>query len=133
MTQTQCIKEECCSAKNASSAHTFTQDNTPRVLFHFAVPKPLSTWVSHYEPLNYDTDSLHQSHLRARRSVSEDSTVHLHFKAHKRTFSLRLKRDLDTFSDKLEVVGHTGDSLVVDTSHIYDGHILGKFILVCYA
>jgi len=90
------------------------------------VAKPLSEWVSHYEPLDYDTDSLHQSHLRARRSVLDDSSVHLHFKAHSRAFSLRLKRDLDTFSDKLEVVTHAGENLDVDTSHIYEGHILGK-------
>jgi disintegrin and metalloproteinase domain-containing protein 10 len=82
--------------------------------------------VSHYEPLDYDTNSLHQSHQRARRSVSEDATVHLHFKAHERSFSLRLRRDLDTLSDKLEVVDHRGDNLDVDTSHIYEGHILGK-------
>lgn len=106
----------------------------PWILFHFAVPKPLSAWVSHYEPLNYDTDSLHQSHLRAKRSVSEDATVHLHFKAHKRSFSIRLKRDLETFSDKLEVVSHAGDALDVDASHIYDGHILGIFcLLLVYA
>ncbi|CAB3382365.1 Hypothetical predicted protein [Cloeon dipterum] len=88
--------------------------------------KRLSEWVSHYEPLTYDSDSLHRSHQRAKRSVTEDAAVHLHFRAHSRAFSLRLKRDLDTFSDGLEVVSHDGETLDVDTSHIYHGHILGE-------
>ncbi|XP_059486798.1 disintegrin and metalloproteinase domain-containing protein 10 [Neocloeon triangulifer] len=91
-----------------------------------AVPRRLNDWVSHYEPLTYDTDPVHRSHQRAKRSVSEDSAVQLHFRAHNRAFSLRLKRDLETFSDRLEVVTHEGDPLDVDTSHIYKGHILGE-------
>ncbi|KAF4532479.1 hypothetical protein B566_EDAN003055 [Ephemera danica] len=94
---------------------------------HFCGCLRLSEWVSHYEPLEYDTEQLHRSHLRAKRSVTHsDAVVHLHFRAHGRAFSVRLKRDVSTFSDSLEVIGPSGNVEPVDTSHIYQGHILGE-------
>jgi disintegrin and metalloproteinase domain-containing protein 10 len=63
----------------------------------------LNEYISHFEPLNYDTKHLHAKHSRAKRSIGEDQHVHLKFSAHGETFHLRLKRDLTTFSDNLEV------------------------------
>lgn len=63
----------------------------------------LNEYISHYETLNYDDRHLHASHNRAKRSVTKDHHVYLRFKAHGKDFHLRLKRDLTTFSDKLEV------------------------------
>lgn len=84
----------------------------------------LNEYISHYETLNYDDRHLHASHNRAKRSVTKDHHVYLRFKAHGKDFHLRLKRDLTTFSDKLEV--HSTDGPVpFDTSHIYQGEVIG--------
>lgn len=65
--------------------------------------RPLNEYISHYETLSYDHKHLHASHSRAKRSVTKDHQVHLRFKAHGKDFNIRLRRDLSTFSDKLEV------------------------------
>ena len=70
----------------------------------FLVGKRLNEYISHFETLSYDTKHLHAKHTRAKRSIiGEDQHVHLKFSAHGETFHLRLKRDLTTFSDNLEV------------------------------
>lgn len=63
----------------------------------------LNEYISHYETLNYDHHQIHASHSRAKRSVTKDPYVNLKFRAHNRPFHIRLKRDVDTFSDKLVV------------------------------
>lgn len=67
------------------------------------VGKRLNEYISHHETLNYDAKHLQASHDRARRSIDDDEHVHLKFSAHGERFHLRLKRDLTTFSDHLEV------------------------------
>lgn len=52
--------------------------------------------------------------------------VAIKFRAHGKDFHLRLKRDLNTFSDKLVIVGPNGSIEDLDTSHIYEGHLVGK-------
>uniref|UniRef100_A0A1A9X2A6 Pep_M12B_propep domain-containing protein n=1 Tax=Glossina brevipalpis TaxID=37001 RepID=A0A1A9X2A6_9MUSC len=84
----------------------------------------LNEYISHYETLNYDHQHIRASHHRARRSVTKDHYVHLKFQAHGRDFHLRLKRDLYTFSDKLEIIDNNGP-LDVATDHIYDGQVIG--------
>lgn len=69
----------------------------------FSVGKRLNEYISHYETLSYDVKHLHAEHSRAKRSIGEDQHVHLKFNAHGERFHLRLKRDLKTFSDNLEV------------------------------
>lgn len=63
----------------------------------------MNEYISHFETLSYDTKHLHAKHTRAKRSVGEEQHVHLKFSAHGEKFHLRLKRDLTTFSDNLEV------------------------------
>ena len=86
----------------------------------------LNEYIRHYEVLTYDRDDVHRSHVRAKRSVIRDNAVHFRFSSHGRSFNIRLKRDLTTFSDNLVVVGPSGQQEDVETSHIYQGHILGK-------
>lgn len=75
----------------------------------FLIGKRLNEYISHYETLSYDTKLLHAKHNRAKRAtienVDEHHHVHLKFTAHGENFHLRLKRDISTFSDKLEVRG----------------------------
>ncbi|XP_037899959.1 disintegrin and metalloproteinase domain-containing protein 10-like, partial [Glossina fuscipes] len=85
----------------------------------------LNEYISHYETLNYDHQHIRASHHRARRSVTKDHYVHLKFQAHGRDFHLRLKRDLYTFSDKLEIIDNNNGPLDVATDHIYDGQVIG--------
>lgn len=86
--------------------------------------------MSHYEPVTYDHEHLARSHDRAKRSVTnDDSNVHVSFEAHGHHFRLRLRRDLETFSNSIEVLDSSGNRIhpdEVDTSHIYRGHIIGK-------
>ncbi|XP_059220422.1 disintegrin and metalloproteinase domain-containing protein 10 isoform X2 [Stomoxys calcitrans] len=84
----------------------------------------LNEYISHYETLNYDHHHIRASHHRARRSVTKDHFVYLKFQAHGRDFHIRLKRDLKTFSDKLEIIDSNGP-LDVSTDHIYEGRVIG--------
>ncbi|XP_065358478.1 disintegrin and metalloproteinase domain-containing protein 10 isoform X2 [Calliphora vicina] len=84
----------------------------------------LNEYISHYETLDYDHQHLRASHHRARRSVTKDHYVHLKFQAHGRNFHIRLKRDLYTFSNKLEIIDSNGP-LDVSTDHIYEGDVIG--------
>lgn len=86
----------------------------------------LNEYIQNYEPLNYDTRKVHDSHIRAKRSVASDSYVHMQLHAHNRKFNLRLKRDTSVFSRKLVVDTLDGEIKDFDTSHIYDGHIAGE-------
>ncbi|XP_048517768.1 disintegrin and metalloproteinase domain-containing protein 10 isoform X3 [Dendroctonus ponderosae] len=86
----------------------------------------LSEYISYYEPLSYDTKAVHNAHLRSKRSLVSNNNVYLSFSAHQRHFRLRLKRDLEVFSDKLEVLDDKGQRIDMDTAHVYSGHILGE-------
>ncbi|XP_040923152.1 disintegrin and metalloproteinase domain-containing protein 10 [Toxotes jaculatrix] len=87
---------------------------------------PLNKYIRHYEGLSYDTETLHNSHQRAKRALSpQDRTVHLDFHAHGRHFNLRMKRDTTLFSPEL-IIEVSGDETPVDTSHIYSGEIFGE-------
>lgn len=99
-------------------------------MFLFSGPRRLNRFIRDYETLSYDKEAVLQSHHRAKRSVTNpNSAVHLQFKAHSRTFNLRLKRDLNTFADNLVIVDSHGSPLSpsqADTAHIYSGHLVGE-------
>ncbi|XP_015596186.1 disintegrin and metalloproteinase domain-containing protein 10 isoform X2 [Cephus cinctus] len=86
----------------------------------------LNEYIRHYETLSYPAEDVHRSHLRAKRSVTRDNAVNLKFRSHGRNFHIRLKRDLTTFSNDLIVEGPSGKIEDLDTSHIYQGHLLGE-------
>ena len=99
-------------------------------LFTFSVAaRRLNEYIRHYEPLSYPTEEVHRGHLRAKRSVTRDNSVTLKFRSHGRDFHIRLKRDLATFSNNLIIEGPSGQTEDLDTSHIYQGHLVGKFYL----
>lgn len=76
----------------------------------------LNDFVSNFEPLNYDRHLLENGHQRVRRSPVQDSTLHLDFKSHGRSFKLRLKRDTTIFAPNLDA----GPEF--DPSKLYKGH-----------
>lgn len=82
----------------------------------------LNEYISHYETLNYDHEHIRASHIRARRSVTKDHFVHLKFAAHGRDFHLRLKRDLNTFSDKLDVS-------IINIYELFQNYNLNSFVI----
>ncbi|KAL5282018.1 ADAM10 family protein [Megaselia abdita] len=88
----------------------------------------LNEYISHYETLDYDAEAVHNKHLRARRSVNIDENLSIHFEALGQKFNLRLKRDIETFSSnlKIESSNKNDGNLDVDTSHIYQGDLLGQ-------
>ncbi|CAL8109487.1 unnamed protein product [Orchesella dallaii] len=93
----------------------------------------LNEYIDHYELLDYDPSEVHENHNRVKRWANDDSTlsygflepeVHLNFRAHKRHFKLRLKRDTGVFSSNLQVEGDAVDrNNELDTSHIYSGFL----------
>lgn len=86
----------------------------------------LNEYISHYETLSYDTAEVHESHGRTRRSITRSPYVNLKFSAHGRHFHLRLKRDITTFSDRLQVVDTAEQPLAVDVSHVYEGRLVDE-------
>uniref|UniRef100_A0A8C6M8W7 Disintegrin and metalloproteinase domain-containing protein 10 n=1 Tax=Nothobranchius furzeri TaxID=105023 RepID=A0A8C6M8W7_NOTFU len=87
---------------------------------------PLNKYIRHYEGLSYDTETLHNSHQRAKRALSpQDRMVHLDFHAHGRHFNLRLSRDTSLFSPDL-IIDVSGEETPTDTSHIYSGELFGE-------
>lgn len=92
----------------------------------FVTANRLNEFIRHYEAVRYDSDEIHRSHIRARRSVVHDQHVHLSFRSLGRNFNVRLKRDLEVFAGNLAVDGVNN----VDTSHIYSGHLIGMPVLL---
>lgn len=67
---------------------------------------------------------MHADHRRVRRSITQKNPhLHLKFDAHGRKFHIRLRRDITTFSDNLEVVSTDGP-VNVDLSHVYEGRLV---------
>ncbi|XP_058808923.1 disintegrin and metalloproteinase domain-containing protein 10 isoform X2 [Phymastichus coffea] len=87
----------------------------------------LNEYIRHYEPLTYDAEEVYRSHVRSKRSASAGpGQLTLRFRAHGRDFRLRLKRDLQTFASDLRVVGPSDQPEDLDTSHVYQGHLIGE-------
>ncbi|KAK2704523.1 disintegrin and metalloproteinase domain-containing protein 10-like [Artemia franciscana] len=84
--------------------------------------KPLSEYVSHFEPLTYDSHAIKKEHSRVRRSANDDH-LQLKFHSYGQHFALRLKRDKTVFSENVAVQNHNGTSLEVDLSHFFSGHL----------
>nr|CAG4638307.1 EOG090X02I4 [Cyclestheria hislopi] len=86
----------------------------------------LNEYILHYEPLNYDRTTIFVQHERSRRSLDGKSYVDLRFYSHGKGFHLRLKRDTSVFSPDVEILSHKGTTIYVDTSHFYEGHLIGE-------
>lgn len=83
----------------------------------------LNEYIKHHEQLNYNTESVHDSHLRVKRSNTKNDHVFLNFKSFNKEFKIRLKRDLTTFSENLRIDSPKGE-IYVDTSHVYQGELV---------
>lgn len=83
--------------------------------------------------MDYDPEQVHHYHTRVKRwtlgeqdlDADEEPEVYIRFKAQKRDFKLRLKRDTSTFSQNLQFVGDGADPGATDFTHIYAGHVEG--------
>ncbi|XP_013415901.1 disintegrin and metalloproteinase domain-containing protein 10-like isoform X3 [Lingula anatina] len=85
----------------------------------------LNDYISHYEELNYDANDLHNLHLRAKRSLS-DQSLNLRFKAHSRNFNLELQKDSKIFSKNADIEYGDGSTKPLDTSFLYRGQLRGE-------
>ncbi|KAL4216837.1 Disintegrin and metalloproteinase domain-containing protein 10 [Mactra antiquata] len=85
--------------------------------------KQLDDYIQHYEELSYDTDHLHEKHMRHKRSL--DSAVHFDINAFDRTLRLRLKNDQSVFTPDFRLE-FNNTITKPDLSFIYAGEVLGK-------
>lgn len=80
----------------------------------------LDDFIKHFEELSYDQDGLQSDHMRVRRSAGSNEELHLNFHSHGRYFPLRLRRDVELFSDQFHVSEiHEG----FHPANIYEGHV----------
>lgn len=85
----------------------------------------LNAFVHHFVPLSYNGLSVHMSHIRTKRSLSNEKQVHVRFYGHNRYFHLRLSRDASVFHKRL-VTETTASGIVrLETGHIFRGIVLG--------
>lgn len=87
--------------------------------------RPLDDYIKHYEELSYDTRSLHNRHLRTKRS-SGSRPLELKFQAHNRDFHLRLTPSTSLFTKSFTSTHNNGTLDPVDISFIYDGSVVGE-------
>ncbi|XP_053387850.1 disintegrin and metalloproteinase domain-containing protein 10-like isoform X3 [Mercenaria mercenaria] len=85
--------------------------------------KQLDDYILHYEELTYNTEHLHNSHMRHKRSL--DSAVHLDLNAFDKKIKLRLKNDRSVFTPDF-VLEFNGTVKKPDLSFIYSGEVIDK-------
>ncbi|XP_076323272.1 disintegrin and metalloproteinase domain-containing protein 10-like [Tachypleus tridentatus] len=85
----------------------------------------LNEYIQNYESLSYNPEEVHKSHLRDKRSV-HSFFVPVNFHAYGRHFNLRLKRETGVFSPDIVFDTSNGFNEKLDTSHLYNGFLLGE-------
>ncbi|XP_021377836.1 disintegrin and metalloproteinase domain-containing protein 10-like isoform X2 [Mizuhopecten yessoensis] len=90
----------------------------------FTDAERLDDYIHHYEKLTYSPDTLHQRHLRAKRSLTDQSLV-LRFKAYGKNFDLQLEKAKSIFAPDFKLQHRNGSKMAVDTSFIYEGTVSG--------
>ncbi|XP_060569692.1 disintegrin and metalloproteinase domain-containing protein 10-like [Ruditapes philippinarum] len=85
--------------------------------------KQLDEYILHYEELTYNTEQLHNKHMRHKRSL--DNAVHLNLNAFDKNFNLRLKHDASVFTPDF-VLEFNGTKQRPDLSFIYQGEVKDK-------
>lgn len=84
--------------------------------------RPLGDFINHYETLNYDTAPVLDQHNRVRRSSpNSDHQIDLNFKTEQREFKIRLRRDVDLFTDDFVAENADFDPAKVVTGDV-EGH-----------
>lgn len=81
----------------------------------------ISKYIKHYEGLSYDRELVRQQHQRIKRETHQsDRELHLDFKAFQRVFRLRLKRNVNGFTEDFSI--RSEDEIQIgDLSHVYSG------------
>ncbi|XP_051551022.1 disintegrin and metalloproteinase domain-containing protein 10 [Myxocyprinus asiaticus] len=89
---------------------------------HFTeASQDISQYIKHYEGLSYDRELLKEQHQRIKRETHlSNQKLHLDFKAFQRVFHLRLKQDVDGFTEDFKVQSED-ETQMGDLSHIYSG------------
>ncbi|KAG9510545.1 Disintegrin and metalloproteinase domain-containing protein 10, partial [Fragariocoptes setiger] len=72
----------------------------------------LSRHITHYEPLNYDHQEVHRRAKRDLDSFTHSHPIKIDFKAHGRSFDIRLKPDAESvFSHDVVIENGNGESI----------------------
>ncbi|XP_060076625.1 disintegrin and metalloproteinase domain-containing protein 10-like [Ylistrum balloti] len=87
--------------------------------------KSLDDYITQYDELHYDTDTLHHRHLRFRRSNTQQH-LKFKFKAYNRDFELELVPDDSIFTSDFKLRHHNGSTYPADISFIYKGKVKGE-------
>lgn len=83
----------------------------------------LDDYIHHFEELHYDRSTLHEHHLRHKRSVQDH--VALDINAFGQSLRLKLKRDASIFAPDM-TLELNGKIISPDTSFIYSGKVDGE-------
>ncbi|XP_065282358.1 disintegrin and metalloproteinase domain-containing protein 10-like [Dermacentor albipictus] len=88
----------------------------------------LNMFVRRFEPVYYDPELVHRNHVRAKRSIEDGESGHVHvqIRSTKRSLDLHLSADASVFHEDLVVESSTEGIVNVDTSHIYKGYVIGQ-------
>ncbi|XP_061190594.1 disintegrin and metalloproteinase domain-containing protein 10-like [Saccostrea echinata] len=87
--------------------------------------KSIDDYIKYYEELTYDTQELHNKHLKAKRST-QNKRLDLKFTAHDRGFHLDLKPSTSVFTRNFRSTHNNGTEDSVDLSFIYEGSVVGE-------
>jgi disintegrin and metalloproteinase domain-containing protein 10 len=98
---------------------------------------PLNEYISHYEPLTYDTSLVlsrakrsllpQSSPLLSSQSSPESEPIIIEFKSHGRHFPLRLRRDYSSvFHRDLIIESSDGKPINVNLDHIVSGELAAE-------
>uniref|UniRef100_A0A671SVZ3 ADAM10 endopeptidase n=1 Tax=Sinocyclocheilus anshuiensis TaxID=1608454 RepID=A0A671SVZ3_9TELE len=81
----------------------------------------ISKYIKHHEGLSYDRELIKQQHQRIRREMHPNKQeLLLDFNAFQREFHLRLKPDVNSFTEDFKIQSED-ETQMVDLSHIYSG------------
>lgn len=84
--------------------------------------RPLGTFIKHYEPLYYDTASLHEIH---RRAVESRSHGKFSFSAFGKFHQLNLRPDREIFTGDAKIVSSDGKPIPFDRDAVVRGKVEG--------
>ncbi|XP_072400630.1 disintegrin and metalloproteinase domain-containing protein 10-like [Diabrotica undecimpunctata] len=85
----------------------------------------LNSWIRHYEPAQYDPQSLVSQHIRVRRSSGSERgryPLRLDIRGHNRLFKLRLFPDEELFANDISFES-TGGVIKFDPTVVYTGNL----------